>query len=268
MLVEASGPTHPDDVWARYTTLDTWPSWARHMRDVRTDVAQVRPGAKGKVLGPRGVSLDFTITDVDHGLRAWAWSVGKGPIVVRLEHHVLPTPAGGSRATMRVLGAAAAPLQPYRILASAALRNLVAQESPSSQAGTVAEAVATFPFAFAPSYAAAARPFGVSPRTTGVEVTSAWLYVRYGHWRLMTPRSNITSATVTGDFSFARTAGPPHLSLADRGVSFTTNGDRALCLTFREPVVALDPTGTVRHPGATLAVVDPEGLAAALNLPL
>ena len=268
MLVEASGPAHPDDVWARYTTPDTWPTWARHMRDVRTDVAQVQPGATGTVLGPRGVSVDFRITDIDHGLRAWAWSVGRGPIRVRLEHHVLPTPGGGSRATMRVLGPAAAPLQPYRLLASAALRNLVAQGSPASRPGTVTEVVTTFPFAFARSYAAAARPFSVSPRTTGVEVSSSWLHVRYGHWRLMTPRSNIISATVTVDFSFARAAGPPHLSLADRGVSFTTNGDRALCLAFREPVVALDPTGTLRHPGATLAVVDPEGLAAALDLPL
>jgi hypothetical protein len=268
VLVEASGPSHPDDVWARYTTPDTWPSWARHLRDVRTDVTQIQPGARGTVLGPRGMSVDFTITDVDHDLRTWAWSVGRGPIAVRLEHHVLPTAAGGSRATMRALGVAAAPLHPYRLLASAALRNLVTQESSGPQAGRPTEAVATFPFAFAPSYAAAARPFGISPRTTGVEVGPAWLHVRYGRWRLLTPRSNITGATVTGDFSFAKTAGPPHLSFGDRGVSFTTNGDRALCLTFREPVIVLDPTGTVRHPGATLAVAHPEGLAAALDLPL
>lgn len=267
MLVEASGPAHPDDVWARYTTPDSWPSWARHISDVRTDVAQVRPGATGTVLGPRGVSIDFEITDVDHDLRSWGWSVGRGPLRVRLHHHVLPSPGGGSRATMRVVGPAAAPLQPYRILASAALRNLVTQ-GPTAYLGRATEDVATFPFAFASSYAAAALPFGISPRTTGVEVSSTWLRVRYGPWRLMTPRTNIVSATVSGGFSFAKTAGPPHLSFADRGVSFTTNRDRALCLSFREPVVALDPTGTLRHPGATLAVADPEALAAALDLPL
>jgi hypothetical protein len=78
----------------------------------------------------------------------------------------------------------------------------------------------------------------------------------------------VASGELTGGFSFARTAGPPHLSFADRGVSFTTNGDRALCLTFHEPVTVLDPTGLLRHPGATLAVADPEGLADALGLQL
>ena len=63
-----------------------------------------------------------------------------------------------------------------------------------------------------------------------------------------------------------KTAGPPHLSFSDRGVSFTTNGDRALCLRFHEPVPAIDPTATITHPGATLSVADPEALAAALAI--
>ena len=219
------------------------------------------------MLGPRGVSIDFTITDVDHELRAWAWNVGRGPIAVRLEHHVLPTPDGVVEPPCRCW----APQQHRSSPTASSPRPPCATwwlRVPTPPAGSAAETVSTFPFAFTASYAAAARLFGITPPTTGVEVGPAWLHVRYGHWRLMTPRSNIVSATITGDFSFARTAGPPHLSLADRGVSFTTNGDRALCLTFREPVVVLDPTGTVRHPGATLAVADPEGLAAALDLPL
>jgi hypothetical protein len=111
----------------------------------------------------------------------------------------------------------------------------------------------------------AARAFGITPRTTTVEVGPQWLYVRYGPWRLATPRSNIASAEVTGGFSWIKTAGPPHLSFSDRGVSFTTNGDRALCLSFREPVPAIDPTATITHPGATLAVAEPERLAEALG---
>jgi hypothetical protein len=70
---------------------------------------------------------------------------------------------------------------------------------------------------------------------------------------------------VTGGFAWIKTAGPPHLSFSDRGVSFTTNGDRALCLSFHEPVPAIDPTATITHPGATLAVAEPERLAAALG---
>ena len=96
----------------------------------------------------------------------------------------------------------------------------------------------------------------------------AWLFVRYGPWRLVTPRSNVASAELTGGFAWHRTAGPPHLSLSDRGVSFTTNGDRALCLTFHEPVPAIDPTGTITHPGATIAVADPSRLASVLGLTL
>ena len=56
-----------------------------------------------------------------------------------------------------------------------------------------------------------------------------------------------------------RTAGPPHLSLSDRGVSITTNGDRALCLSFHEPVPAIDPTATIAHPGATIAAATRAG---------
>ena len=48
-------------------------------------------------------------------------------------------------------------------------------------------------------------------------------------------------------------------------ISMTTNGDAALCLTFREPVPAIDPTATITHPGATLGVDDPRGLAEALG---
>lgn len=265
MLVEAAGPADPESVWLRYTTPDAWPSWAPHMRDVLTDVDRLRPGATGQVLGPRGVAVDFTIEAVDRDLRAWAWTVGRGPVRVRMEHHVLPTPGGGTRATMRVVGAPSAALQPYRLLALPALRRLV-RDDPAPRAA--AEAVLGFPFAFDPSYAAAGRPFGVTPRTAGVEVGPDWLYVRYGAWRLLTPRANIRGAELTGGFTFAKTAGPPHLSFADRGVSFTTNGDRALCLQFHEPVTVLDPTGSLRHPGATLAVADPEGLADALGLDL
>jgi Polyketide cyclase / dehydrase and lipid transport len=265
VLVEATGPADPDHVWTRYTTPDAWPSWAPHMRDVVTDADRLARGATGRVLGPRGVSVDFTIDDVDPDLRAWAWTVRRGPLAVHMEHHVLPVPGGGSRATMRVVGAPAVPLQPYRLLAVPALRRLVHDVRPGGGPAE-ADAVSAFAFAFTPSYALAARPFGITPATTAVEVGPRWLHVRYGAWRLLTPRSNVASATLTGGFSLPKTAGPPHLSLADRGVSFTTNGDRALCLTFHEPVTVLDPTGTLRHPGATLAVADPEGLAAALGL--
>ena len=125
---------------------------------------------------------------------------------------------------------------------------------------------AVFPFAFASSYRLPALVFGITPRTASVRVEDDELRVRYGLWSLRTPLSNIVSAQLSGNFTFLKTAGPPHLSFSDRGVSFTTNGRRALCVEFHEPVPAIDPIGVIKHPGATLSVVDPEGLALALGL--
>ncbi len=125
-----------------------------------------------------------------------------------------------------------------------------------------------FPFAFASSYRLPALAFGITPRTSGVSVTDVELRVRYGPWRLRTPLANIVSAELSGGFTFLKTAGPPHLSFSDRGISFTTNGDRALCLEFRTPVAGIDPTRMVKHPGATLSVADPEGLARAIGRPV
>ena len=263
MLVNAQGRASADDAWLRFTTPDSWHVWAPLIRDVEASDAVLRAGTNGRVLGPPGVAVDFEVTHVDPDLRSWSWRAGRGPATVHMDHHVVPAAGGGSRAFLRVPGRSAVVLQPYRVPALAALRGLVRDRS---GLGAEEEPVESFDFAFARSYALAGRPFGITPKTTGVEVGPRWLYVRYGPWRLLTPRSNIASAEVSGGFSFVKTAGPPHLSFSDRGVSFTSNGDRALCLTFHEPVPAIDPTATITHPGATLSVADPEGLADVLGL--
>lgn len=130
---------------------------------------------------------------------------------------------------------------------------------PGASGGTVRHA-----FEFAPAYRVAALPFGITPRTAWVQVGPAGLEVRYGLWRLRTPLTNVAGTTLTGDFGFVKTAGPPHLSFSDRGVSFTTNARAALCVQFHEPVKGIDPTGRITHPGATLSVRDPEALRADL----
>jgi hypothetical protein len=123
----------------------------------------------------------------------------------------------------------------------------------------------TFPFRFTPAYRVAALPFGVLPRTTGVVLTDTDLVVRFGPWRLRTPRGNVAGVEQTGGFGFMKTAGPAHLSFADRGVTFATNPDQAVCVRFHEPVKVMDPTGRLRHPGATMTVADPVTLARALS---
>ena len=122
----------------------------------------------------------------------------------------------------------------------------------------------TYSFRFDPAYRVAALPFGVLPATTSVTVEGGELSVRFGLWRLRTPLTNITGTEVSGPYSFVKTAGPAHLSFTDRGVTFATNGERGLCIRFREPVRALDPTGRLLHPGATVTVDDVDGLAAEL----
>jgi hypothetical protein len=123
-----------------------------------------------------------------------------------------------------------------------------------------------FLFRFAPSYRLPGLLFGVTPQTAHVAVTDTGLHVRFGPWSLTTRRSNIAGTEQTGGFAFVKTAGPPHLSFTDRGVTFATNGDQAVCVRFHEPVKVLDPSGRfLRHPGATLTVADPPALARALS---
>lgn len=117
-------------------------------------------------------------------------------------------------------------------------------------------------FAFATSYRMAGLAFGITPRTAWVEIGPSGLRVHYGLWRLATPLDNLAEASITGGFGFFKTVGPPRLSFADRGVSFTTNAQAALCVRFHRPVKGIDPTGTLTHPGATLSVLDPEALLA------
>lgn len=105
-----------------------------------------------------------------------------------------------------------------------------------------------FAFEFAAAYRLPALAFGIVRRTAWVEVTDDELGVRFGPWSLRTPLTNVVDVTATGDYRFLTTAGPARLSFTDRGVTFATNGRRGACLTFREPVRALDPTGRLRPP--------------------
>ena len=122
-----------------------------------------------------------------------------------------------------------------------------------------------FRFEFARTYRLPALLFGVTPATTGVHVSASELRVRFGPWLLRTPVSNIAECRETGGFAFLKTAGPAHLSLADRGVTFATNADRAVCVLFHEPVKAIEPSGRLLHPGATLTVAEPGALIDALR---
>ncbi len=63
-------------------------------------------------------------------------------------------------------------------------------------------------------------------------------------------------AETTGPYSFIKTAGPAHLSLADRGITCATNPERGLCIHFAEPVAGIDPWKRIRPPAVTVTVAD------------
>jgi hypothetical protein len=124
-----------------------------------------------------------------------------------------------------------------------------------------------FTFAFDQTYRVASLPFGITPATAWVDVEDERLSARFGLWRVTTDLANITGTQFSGPYGLLRTLGPARMSLADRGLTFATNGRRGLCMRFRAPVSGLDPTGHLRHPGLTVTVADVDGLAAALGVP-
>lgn len=122
-----------------------------------------------------------------------------------------------------------------------------------------------FEFRFDPRYRRAALPFGVTPRRAWVAVGSELLEAHYGPWRVRTPLTNIEHAEITGPYRFYRTAGPARYGVIDHSLTFASNGERGVCISFHEPITGLDPLGALRHPTLTLTVAEPEQLAALLD---
>jgi hypothetical protein len=58
---------------------------------------------------------------------------------------------------------------------------------------------------------------------------------------------------------------PPHLSLADRGITFATNPHAGLCVRLRHAVPAIEPFELIRHSAFTVTVADVDGLQAAME---
>jgi hypothetical protein len=126
----------------------------------------------------------------------------------------------------------------------------------------------TFSFAFDGWYRLAALPFGVRPENAHVSIDPRpphMLRAHFGPWSVVTPVGNVASAETTGPYQPWKTIGPPHLSLADGGLTFATNHRRGLCIRFVDSVPGLEPLGLVRHGSLTVTVDDPDGLRAALE---
>lgn len=76
---------------------------------------------------------------------------------------------------------------------------------------------------------------------------------------------NISAIAVTGPYAFLKTAGPARLAITDRGLTFATNGNRGVLISFHSPVRGLDPLGVLRHPELTVTVAKIDGLAERLR---
>ncbi|MBO0680376.1 hypothetical protein JRC04_23160 [Mycolicibacterium sp. S2-37] len=122
----------------------------------------------------------------------------------------------------------------------------------------------TFPFRFTRPYQLAAAPFGIHPSTAEVVIHDDQLICFFGPWQVASSLDNIIAVAITGPYSFVRTAGSARMSMADRGLTLATNGDRGVCMLFEVPVPGIEPTGRLRHPNLTVTVADCDGLAKAL----
>ena len=122
-----------------------------------------------------------------------------------------------------------------------------------------------FEFRFDPAYRIAALPFGITPERAWVRVEDEHLIANYGPWRLRTSLANIRNVAITGPYRFYRTAGPARLGVTDGGLTFASNGDEGVLMSFRKRVPAIDPIGVIRHPELTVTVADVRGLVKALG---
>jgi hypothetical protein len=122
-----------------------------------------------------------------------------------------------------------------------------------------------FDFAFAPRYRLAAAAFGITPATAWVDVDALEFTARFGPWRVGTPIANITDVEITGPYRFFKTAGPARLAITDRGLTFATNGDRGVLVSFDTTVRGLDPLGLIRHPELTVTVAAVDELVTVLE---
>jgi hypothetical protein len=126
-------------------------------------------------------------------------------------------------------------------------------------------AASRYSFAFADAYRVPARVFGTVPRNCWVELRDDEVVARFGLWGLRTPYSNIAAVEITGPYAFWKTAGPARLGVTDRGLTFATNGERGVLISFRKSVRSSGPTFLLRHPELTVTVADVEGLARELR---
>lgn len=125
LRLSVTGPAHPDEVWDRYLRPRRWAEWSPQIRRVERSDEEIRAGTTGRVWGPPGLAVDFTVTAVDPAARTWSWGVRVLLLGTHLTlRHGVVAHAGGTRTWLEVRGARPVVLG-YAPLARLALARLV-----------------------------------------------------------------------------------------------------------------------------------------------
>ncbi len=127
LTIGAVGVASPDVAWGRYVHPDLWHTWSPQISSVDATDSTLQAGTTGTVHGPVGVSVPFTVLDVDHDKRSWSWRVTAFGIELTLQHAVRVCNEkilGGSATTLVIDGPAPVAIG-YAPLARVALGRLV-----------------------------------------------------------------------------------------------------------------------------------------------
>ncbi|MGI9615663.1 MAG: hypothetical protein ACR2QO_22310 [Acidimicrobiales bacterium] len=119
-------------------------------------------------------------------------------------------------------------------------------------------ATATFPYRLDKRWKPLFTVLGVS-RRDGVELTDdGLLRATFGRVKVETPLTNIDHTEITGPHRWYTAVGL-RLSFADDGITFGTNYESGLCISFVEPVDRI--IGFNDHSALWVSVADPAALA-------
>ncbi len=143
------------------------------------------------------------------------------------------------------------------------LRALTAEDTGGiAPAGEVAS-IEQFEFEFDPRFRLMLAAIGVTPGTAHVTLSPDRLVARFGPWTFDTPVGNVREVCRTGPYRWFTAIGP-RWSFVDRGLTFGTTTKGGVCVLLREPMPGLTPLDSLRHPGITLTLADPERFVTAL----
>jgi hypothetical protein len=131
-------------------------------------------------------------------------------------------------------------------------------------AGSEPAAVEQFEFAFEARFSPLLALIGVTPGTAHVTLSADRLVARFGPWTCETAITNVRQVCTTGPYRWFKAIGPRG-SFVDRGLTFGTTTAGGVCVLLHEPVPGLVPVGSLRHPGITLTLAEPERFASALR---